>query len=923
MSSLRNMFSTKIKLKIGAFFMLLFCFSINSQSQSSGIKGVVTDETNIPLEMVSVALISPKDNSFLSYTTTDEKGTFFLNDIPKDTIILQLNLLGFKTFSKKLIYKKQLIDLKTIVLKEDIGVLDEIVITAVIPIQIKKDTVSFNANSFKVNYDDNIEGLLNKLPGIEIEEGKVVAQGTTVTKIFVDGKEFFGGDPSIVLKNISADAIAKIEVIDKKSDEAELTGVNDGNKEIIINFTLKESKKNRGFGKVAGGIGLDNRYFSNLNYNQFNSKSQLSVIGKFNNINITGSNIQGFLENSDGITDDDDSEDNFIKSQKNLSGFLKTAVAGIHYGKEIKKKESLNADYFYNLSENNGVSNTKRVFFSNKNNFNYQSDNTYLNTTDNHNLNFNYENKSSKTKSLLIRGRFFSDNSTSNNSREGFFFNIDDELATTNTNESSNNNFKKNGFLNLNYYQRLPKKGRSFSTSFNAGVTNYSRKNNQSTFITRNINSSNPTNTNYEILRDEDFNSSNILVKFKYTEPLGGNHYLNTEASSEIIAGTENTNQNRKTVKTTTVDDFIAYNYKYSENSFKTKFSHSYNKSALNIYTGVEFQTLDRSFGEVDKLQFSKEELYLNPYFSFQYKPKRGKKFKFTYKKLIKPPKPSQTNPFFNDLNPFSIRTGNPDLKTEKADSFVATANVYDFNSSLNFNGRIQYLNSTDAIIRNVSIDEDYIRTTSYQNSGTKTRFNALLNVTKKVNSLGVRFSLKNKYSYNAANSFVNFELNKVVSQDYLVNLIVQNNRKRRVDLKAGATYILNNTSFSIENNLDRKFTTQKYFGMVDFDLSKRFNINTQLDYIIYTDDGFSIQQEIPIWNAAMSYSLSKNNNIVKLVFIDLLDRNVDVFRRSTLNYFEETNLQSLGRYVVLSYTYKLNAGNKRSKKAKSDKKKK
>lgn len=917
MSSLNNMLFTKINLKIGVLFVLLFCFSINSQGQSLGIKGVIIDETNVPLEMVSVALISPKDNSFLSYTTTDEKGTFFLNDIPRDSIVLQLNLLGFKTYSKQLIYKKQLIDLKTIVLKEDIGVLDEIVITAVIPIQIKKDTVSFNANSFKVNYDDNIEGLLNKLPGIEIEEGKVIAQGTTVTKIFVDGKEFFGGDPSIVLKNISADAIAKIEVIDKKSDEAELTGINDGNKEVVINFTLKKSKKNRGFGKISGGMGLDSRYFSNLNYNQFNSKSQLSVIGKFNNINVTGSNIQGFLQNADGITDDD-SEDNFIKSQKNLSGFLKTEVAGIHYGKEIKKRESLNADYFYNFSENKGVSNTNKVFFSNKNNFNYKSDNTYLNTTDNHNLNFNYENKSSKTKSLLIRGRFFSDNSTSNKNREGFFFNIDDELVTTNTNQSLNTNLKKNGFLNLNFYQRLPKQGRSFSTSFKTEINNYNRKNNQSTFITRNNNNTNPTNINYEILRDEDFNTSNILVNFKYTEPLGENHYFNTEASSEIISGTENTNQNRKTIKTTTVDDFIAYKYKYSENSFKTKFSHSYNKSTLNISTGFEFQTLNRAFGEVDKLQFNKEELYLNPYFLFQFKPKRGKRYRFTYRKLIKVPRPSQTNPFLNDLNPFSIRTGNPDLKTEKTDSFLATANVYDFNSSLSFNGRIQYLNSTDAIIRNVSIDEDYIRTTSYQNSGTKTRFNALLNVTKKVNGLGVRFILKNKYSYNAVNSVVNFELNKVVSQDYLVNLIVQNNRKRRVDLKAGATYIVNNTSFSIENNLDRKFTTQKYFGMIDFDVSKRLNINTQFDYIVYTDNSFSIQQKTPIWNAAMSYSLSKNNNIVKLVFIDLLDRNIDVYRRSTLNYFEETNLQSLGRYAVLSYTYKLNAGNKRSKKSKS-----
>ena len=913
------MFSTKRVLKLVSLCVLLFSLSNNIYSQSTGIKGIVTDEAKIPLEMVSVAVLSPKDNSFLSFTTTDEKGMFLLKDIPKDSIVIQLNLLGFAQYSKKLVYKKKLIDLKTIVLKEDVSTLDEIVIAAVIPIQIKKDTVSFNANSFKVNYDDNIEGLLNKLPGIELEEGKIVAQGTTVTKIFVDGKEFFGGDPSIVLKNISADAIAKIEVIDKKSDEAELTGVNDGNKEVVINFTLKKSKKNRGFGKVAAGLGLDNRYFSNLNYNQFNSESQLSVIGKFNNINITGSNIQGFLENADGIADDsgDDSEDDFNKSQKSLSGFLKTAVAGIHYGKELKKKEDFNIDYFYNLSENNGVSNTNRVFFSRTNNFNYKSDNSYLNTSDNHNLNFNYNNKSNKTNSLRIKGRFYSDKRASNLNREGFYYNNIEELVTTNNRISENTNLKEYGNINLNYYQKLAKKGRSFNTGFNIDVNNSGRNSNQNTFITRNINQTNPSNTNFEILRDEDLNAANIFIKFKYTEPLGGNHYFNTEASSQILTGTETTNQSRKTTKTTTVEDFISYQYKYADNSFKTKFSHSYNKSILNISTGIEFQTLHRSFGEVQKAQFNREELYVNPFMFLQYKPERGKKFRFTYKKYVKSPKPNQTNPFFNDLNPYAINTGNPDLKTEKTNSFLASANVYDFNSSISFNGKLQYLHSTDAIIRNISIDDDFIRTISYQNNGTKTRFNALTNVGKKVNSIGVRFSLKNKYSYNAANSVVNLELNNVVSKDFLTSLIVQNNRKRRVDLKAGATYILNNTSFSIEQDLNRKFTTQKYFGMVDFDVSKRFNINTQFDYIVYTDNNFSIKQEIPIWNAAMSYSLSKNNNIVKLVLIDLLDKNVDVFRKSTLNFFEETNLQSLGRYVVLSYTFKLNNSSKKVKKNK------
>lgn len=102
---------------------------------------------------------------------------------------------------------------------------------------------------------------------------------------------------------------------------------------------------------------------------------------------------------------------------------------------------------------------------------------------------------------------------------------------------------------------------------------------------------------------------------------------------------------------------------------------------------------------------------------------------------------------------------------------------------------------------------------------------------------------------------------------------------------------------------------------MVDFDINKRFNFNMQLDYIFYDDKRFNIHQEIPILNSAVSYSLSKANNIVKLVFIDLLNKNINVSRRSTQNFFEETTLQSLGRYVVLSFTYKVNGGNKKNSK--------
>ena len=295
----------------------------------------------------------------------------------------------------------------------------------------------------------------------------------------------------------------------------------------------------------------------------------------------------------------------------------------------------------------------------------------------------------------------------------------------------------------------------------------------------------------------------------------------------------------------------------------------------------------------------------------FQYKPKAGNKYQFSYKKTIKPPRPAETNPFVNDLNPFAIITGNVALDPEKTNVFQALINVNSYDASIGFNLNLNYAIAKDAIIRNVSIDDDFIRTISYQNNGERENFTGVSDFSKRFNKMGFRVTLQNKYGFNAVNSIINFNLNNVISQDFSTNFIIQNNKKRNVDLKAGVFYSENNTSFSIENNLNRKFTTQKYFGMIDVDLVKKLNFNTQLDYIIYDDENFGIRQELPIWNAAISYSLANKNHVLKLVLIDLLNKNVDIFRRSTINFFEETTSQSLGRYIIVSYTFKLNTNKK------------
>ncbi|MEC3905571.1 outer membrane beta-barrel protein [Tamlana sp. 2201CG12-4] len=890
---------------------ILFNFSI-SFGQTK-ITGTIIDPDNLPIELATVSLLNSKDSTVVNYTITDSKGVFSIETGNNTPLLLNIYSMGYTPYYKPLNITEASLNLETIILKEDLAQLDEVVISAIVPIQIKKDTVAFDVNSFKVNHDDNIEGLLKKLPGLEIDtDGTVIAQGNQVSRIFVDGKEFFGGDPAIVLKNLSADAISKVEVIDKDSDETELTGVNDGNKEVIINLSLKKSKKNKGFGSTSAGMGLDNRYFGNLNYNLFSSKTQLSVIGKFNNINVTGSNIQGFLKNADGISGevDDDSDDDFAASRNNLSGFLTTAVSGIHYGHEFKKKEFINADYFYSYIDNKGNSKSVRTTFSNSNNFAYLADNTFDNISNNHNFNFNYENKSNKSSSLLVKGKIITSNKISNTTKDGEFRDDTGEIQTTNKIDSGNDTDKKTGNISVNYYKRLPKDGRSFSTGVMASTSNLKRDTEQNTLIVRRVGTPKEKITEQMTTRDDAIDNTATNFNFRYTEPLGGNHFL--KADSFFISKNLNEDINQFRIRNGEEEPFI-YKYRHLEQSYQTAISHNFSKKNLTFYSKVELQDITRYFGVIDEPTVTRSQFYVNPSALFQYKPKIGQRIRLSYRRFITNPRSGQSSTVINDLNPFSIRKGNPDLRAEKTDALQLVANINKFSAGFNFNTKLEYRHTQDAIVQNITINDDFVRVRSYDNIGVRQRLATRISLSKKISSLGVRYTVKNINNFETSNALVNQEINEVKSQDFTGILTLENANKDFVDIKLGAKYNLNTTAFSILKNYNRDFTRQQYFTSFDYDASQKLNLNTQFDYIIFTDNIFESDQKLPIWNTAISYSFSeRKNNIVKLLLIDLLDKNVDIYRKSTTNYFEETTTESLGRYVILSYTYRLGRGKKK-----------
>ncbi len=203
----------------------------------------------------------------------------------------------------------------------------------------------------------------------------------------------------------------------------------------------------------------------------------------------------------------------------------------------------------------------------------------------------------------------------------------------------------------------------------------------------------------------------------------------------------------------------------------------------MNIFAGVELQELQRSFGVITEDPFNSNQFYVNPFSTLQYKPRNGVKYRLVYNRKIRSPRTAESSTVINDLNPFFIRKGNPNLKTEKTDDFSLIANIYNYKSSLNFTSRIKYQFSKDAIIQNITIDDEFVKTRSYINSGERKRFSAFFNFSKKIKGLGIRYAIKNSNFYNSSTSLINLQLNDVVSKDVLLGLSLENANKNVIDL--------------------------------------------------------------------------------------------------------------------------------------------
>ena len=288
------------KLLIASFFLI----TTISFSQNIRFEGVIQDSGKLPLEMANVMALNQGTKAMDAYAITNDKGKFVLNLKPNATYSIKLSYLGMQ--NKEIIVTTKSENMVQNITMEQGGIeLEGVEIVREMPVSIKGDTIVYNADSFKTGTERKLEDILKKLPGVEVNaDGEVEVEGKKVTKLMVEGKDFFDGDTKLGVKNIPADAIDKIQVLRNYNENSILKGVENNQDNIAMNIKLKSGKKNFWFGDMTAGIGVghdEERYLVNPKLFYYSPKYSINIITNFNNIGELPLTVQDYFKFTGGF----------------------------------------------------------------------------------------------------------------------------------------------------------------------------------------------------------------------------------------------------------------------------------------------------------------------------------------------------------------------------------------------------------------------------------------------------------------------------------------------------------------------------------------------------------------------------------------------------------------------------------------------
>lgn len=908
---------------IRIFLLIPFLFlSVHVFAQRSfQVEGVVADTASaLQLENAIVTVLQAKDSIFVDHTRADADGGFSFNGLDSGEYILVAIYPNYADFVERFTVSEEnpSLDLGPINMLLLSELLDAVVITSRNKVTIKGDTIEFDASQFAVQKNARVEDLLKQLPGFQVDmNGNITALGETISKVLVDGEEFFGDDPTLVTRNIRADMVDKVQLYDKKSEQAEFTGIDDGEEVKTVNIQLREDSRHGTFGKVEAGVATEDLFEAQAMVNSFKGDQKVAAYGTIANNGKTDlgwQNSNRFLGmtpisiniGGSGSTADLDSYGGSYGGQ----GVPFARNGGGHFDtKWNNKKESINANYKVGDIDITGNRQTidqnslptgilkgdAREDFETYA-FRHKAD-----------VKYDWDIDSTSRLMLTIDGR--SGNTSDHKDRQSMSLNGNDELLNQSEQRTRNDGNFQNVSMTAFWSKKLKKKGRTVSVRLrqlldqNDG-TGYLFS--ESEFygdggVVDSIQT-------VDQLKTTDRKSSTFMSNIAYSEPLsqfvklGINYRLTATNSFSSLFSFDRAPDGGYT----DIDSAFSNDFKLNQLTNEAGLTANYEKGKHVVSAGMEVSGV--SYKQEDRFQrdvLARSFLNVNPRARWTYSLSNQRSLEMNYNGQTRQPSIRQIQPLRSNADPLNIALGNPDLKPSFRHSMRLNYKAYKQVSGTSFNSSVSANMADNNIISSIFTDEVGKSVYSYENLREKRpiSFFGRIYYGTELTDTGLNFGGRIMYYGDTYYNRINGALNRTVSNRVLSSFELNQNKldKYSFIFTVGPTYSASTSSLQ-EASSSRGWGLDTFLGFTVY-LPAKFEIKSNNSYeYAQATQVFDEDFERLILNASVRKKFLKSESLILSIQAnDILNQNIGFGRRTRSTGFTQTSYTTISRYFMFS----------------------
>lgn len=894
-------------MKAGYIALMIVLLSTTMGWSQTNIKGQIKDQEGNGVVAANVSIYSMPDSSFVTGTMTDTSGNFSIELEEEGKMMLKTTYIGLLPYVKNFTTEDgKTLEMGVIELQEDEEVLETVEVKdRITRVEMNGDTTEFNVNALKLNQSAVLEDVIKQLPGVTFQNGQLMANGQPVTRITIDGQDFFGNDVVIALKNLPAEMIDKIQIFAQNDDKNNTNVI----QEQGLNLVTKEGMKKGIFGRLSAGAGTQNRFLGDGMLNFFKPKTRLTVFFMSNNINQQNFDFDEVTQNTE-----QGYESFYNLYAGNDDGIATTSALGLNFNHKFKKGVQLGLSYLINYRDLYNTEKAREQYFNSTSDVQeYNQESDYRKYALQQIISSSVRWDRDSTIEFRFQPKFSIFNQSDNTSLIGMnsldgvtrLNQIMTALHTENSGWKSENEFRLNYKFRKNMERRIRASGEvnyeNNTSLYQLNSENYYYQNDSTDLIRQN---SDAINKGW---------SSDAQIN--YTEPFGDLFSMGVGFNFDYENGTSNWETfeyNPLTNKYDLVDTSLTNNFKRNEAKYAPQLSFHLNNESINAWAGVrtEFSQifLEQDFPTISEV--SRDFFNVLPYAGIRFQAGRAFTLSLWYHTRTDLPSTSQLQPLVNNVNPLFISTGNPNLNRTYRHSVglylrgyhQKTSQSYSahisYNYEMDYLGKSRYLITADTIINGVNVGEG-VQFSLPQNFESAQRLNYFFNYTIPISKAGFSVNFTTNGAYNLYPGLVNGLESETKSFNTYNRLALNStfSQEIQIELAGGMSYNL-----TMNNLQSRKNEYFNYFASLGAEYESKFGLHIQSEVEFNSRQGLGSEfdRNVFLWTAELGYRFFKKNTLeVSIGAYDILNQNVGIYRN-----VDEVKIQDVEDTVLKQFFY-------------------